>query len=163
VLASSASATATFYPSITPPPPPIYLLVRARRQNILTNNRTPVGKPPLTHRPGQIYLAHRVRRRRRTSSSSSPPPLYLDAVRTTNSLGPATPPEIDYLSRRPRFSVPCTLRARLYAKKTVSPKRFCRCRAAHNNMIYITISYKAAADDQKPRANSTPQPISRLP
>jgi len=97
VLASSALAAATFYPSITPPPPPIYLLVRARRQNILTNNRTPVGMLPLAHRPDQIYLAHRVRRRRRTSSSSSafpthpprPPLLHSDAVRTTNSLSPS--------------------------------------------------------------------------
>lgn len=39
-------ATATFYPSITPPPPPpIYTLVRGRRQNILTNNHTPVDAP----------------------------------------------------------------------------------------------------------------------
>jgi len=119
VLASSARATATFYPSITPPSS-IYLPIRVRRQNILTNNRTPVGMPPLTHRPDQIYLAHRVRRRCRTSSSSSQPPLYLDAVRTTNSLGPATQPEIDYLSPRPHFSVPCTLRARLYTKKRQS-------------------------------------------
>jgi len=58
VLASSARAAATFYPSITTPP--IYLFVRARRQNILTNNRTPVGMPPLEHRPEQIYLTHRV-------------------------------------------------------------------------------------------------------